>query len=84
MIILSLIIQIRAYIFKQGDSSNRPKMRGFFQQCFFQQILRQNVSWFLSWHRKTFICRDFVSKFLEITLSKYFKALTTTIIASKM
>ena len=32
---------------KEGDSSNRQKIVGCFL-CLFQQILRQNVTWFLS------------------------------------
>ena len=33
---------------KQGDVLNRQKMDG----CFFQQVLSQNVRWFLSLHRE--------------------------------
>ena len=36
-------------------------MKGCFL-CFFQQILQQNVGWFLSLHRKTLFFRDFTLK----------------------
>ena len=45
-------------MFKHGDSSSRQKMRGYP----FQQILRQNVSWFLSYHRKMDLFRGFIFK----------------------
>ena len=32
-------------MFKEGDSTNREKIDGSFS-CFFQEILRQNVTWF--------------------------------------
>ena len=38
--------------------SKKLKMNG----CFFQEILRQNVGWFLSQHRQTLIRRSFTLK----------------------
>ena len=38
---------------EQVECANRDKMNG----CFFRQILRQNVSWFLSYHRKTLLLK---------------------------
>ena len=48
-------------VFKQGDSSNRQKMHGCFLS-FIQQILRQNMSWFLSKKREIFLRIGFISK----------------------
>ena len=33
--------------------------------CFFQQVLRQTLSWFLSWHRKILFLRGFILKSIE-------------------
>ena len=41
---LSFIIRFTVEMFKQDDSLSRQKMNS----CLFQQILQQNVSWFLS------------------------------------
>ena len=57
-------------MFKQGDSSSRRKMDG----CLFQQILRQNVIWFLSYHWKTLPRRGFTLKSIErlyVSLKNY-------------
>ena len=43
---------------EKGDSSIGQKMNG----CSFQLVLRQNLSWFLSWHKKTLFPRGFVLK----------------------
>ena len=45
----------------QGDSLGRQKNYG----CFFQQILRQNVRWFFSSHRKTLPSKGFFLKPIE-------------------
>ena len=47
-------------IFKQGQSSTRQK-----NDCFFQQVLRQNVRWFLSQHKKTLLNRGFIPRRIE-------------------
>ena len=44
----------RISLFEKGDSSNRQKMN--------EQLLRQNLSWFLSQHMKTLIFRGFILK----------------------
>ena len=46
-------------MFKQGHSSSREKRDG----CLFQQILRQNVTWFYHW--KTLLRRAFILKATE-------------------
>ena len=44
-------------MFKKYDSSNRTvKING----CSFQQVLRQNLGWFLSLHWKTLFLRSFI------------------------
>ena len=43
-------------IFEKGGLSNRQKMNG----CSFQQVLRQNLSWFFSKHRKMLFLRAFI------------------------
>ena len=48
-------------MFEQGDSSSRQKNNG----CFSQQILRQNVGWFLSQHRKAIPRRGFILEPIE-------------------
>ena len=48
---------LRVQIFKQGQSSSRQK-----NDCFFQQVLRQNVRWFLSQHKKTLLNRGFIPR----------------------
>ena len=48
-------------MFKQGDSSNRQKIHDCFLS-FFQQILRQNLSWLLSKKREMFLRIGFISK----------------------
>ena len=45
-------------MFEQGDSSNRQKKDG----CSFRQLLRQNLCWFLSQHRKTLCLRGLILK----------------------
>ena len=56
----------------KGDSSNRKKKNG----CSFQQVLRQNLSWFLSEHRKTLFLRGFTLNPTE--KAKFFQKNGTT------
>ena len=46
----SIVTYERVEIIGKGDSSNRQKMKS----CSFQQVLQQNLSWFLLKHRKCF------------------------------
>ena len=45
-------------MFANAVLSNREKMN----RCSFQEVLRQNLSWFLSQHRKTLFLRGFILK----------------------
>ena len=48
---------LRVQMFKQGESSSWQK-----NDCFFQQVLRQNVRRFLSWHKKKLLNRGFIPR----------------------
>ena len=48
-------------MFEKGDSSNRQKM----SCCYLHQILRQNLCWLLSYHRKKLFLRGFILKSTE-------------------
>ena len=52
---------LKGKVFERGDLSNKKKING----CSFQQVSRQNLSWFLSQHRKTLCVRGFILKQTE-------------------
>ena len=59
--VYSTIIFWKEQIFEKVDLSNRQKKNG----CSFQQILRQNFSWFFSKHRKALFLSGFILEATE-------------------
>ena len=45
-------------MFEKVEASSRQKM----DSCSFQEVLRQHLSWFLSYHMKTLFLRGFILK----------------------